>query len=334
MDSIAKPWAAAPRRGNLTAVPGFPRLLGAHAPVAQLDRAPGFEPGGRGFESLPACQRFRVLGELTSTLPIGRCRIVPSGAAWKLRKRQVRLFLAHRVRVDPKRERRVGVPEDVSDPADRLPRLKRERGPGVAGGVKLQRANSVGLLCLLSNTLPGSAEIPGRDGGSVSSREDPRRRILAALGGRGAGFREDIEQVLSEGFCHRDAPRLAALRRGDSLLKQRAANPDSPGIEIDVTPPERQDLAAADSGRKERGEDGCEFRLRISGSLEETLNLFAGPVLRDFGASGASARDAAHELTYVRSRIPLEPSLSNEESAHPAKYAERVQNRLRGQSIV
>ena len=24
------------------------------APVAQLDRAPGFEPGGRGFESLPA----------------------------------------------------------------------------------------------------------------------------------------------------------------------------------------------------------------------------------------------------------------------------------------
>ena len=25
-----------------------------HAPVAQLDRAPGFEPGGRGFESLRA----------------------------------------------------------------------------------------------------------------------------------------------------------------------------------------------------------------------------------------------------------------------------------------
>lgn len=26
------------------------------APVAQLDRVPGFEPGGRGFESLRVCQ--------------------------------------------------------------------------------------------------------------------------------------------------------------------------------------------------------------------------------------------------------------------------------------
>ena len=27
----------------------------AHAPVAQLDRVSGFEPGGREFESLRAC---------------------------------------------------------------------------------------------------------------------------------------------------------------------------------------------------------------------------------------------------------------------------------------
>ena len=28
------------------------------APVAQLDRVPGYEPGGRGFESYPAHQKF------------------------------------------------------------------------------------------------------------------------------------------------------------------------------------------------------------------------------------------------------------------------------------
>ena len=28
-----------------------------HAPVAQLDRVPGYEPVGRGFESLQACQK-------------------------------------------------------------------------------------------------------------------------------------------------------------------------------------------------------------------------------------------------------------------------------------
>ena len=27
-----------------------------YAPVAQLDRVPGYEPGGRGFESYPAHQ--------------------------------------------------------------------------------------------------------------------------------------------------------------------------------------------------------------------------------------------------------------------------------------
>jgi hypothetical protein len=31
------------------------------APVAQLDRASGFEPEGRGFESLPARQRIRTV---------------------------------------------------------------------------------------------------------------------------------------------------------------------------------------------------------------------------------------------------------------------------------
>jgi hypothetical protein len=32
-----------------------PRPVNPCAPVAQLDRASGFEPEGRGFESLPAC---------------------------------------------------------------------------------------------------------------------------------------------------------------------------------------------------------------------------------------------------------------------------------------
>src|SRR5690349_12536599 len=39
----------------------------ALAPVAQLDRAPGFEPGGREFESLRARQVNAWLGELRRT---------------------------------------------------------------------------------------------------------------------------------------------------------------------------------------------------------------------------------------------------------------------------
>ena len=31
------------------------------APVAQLDRAPGYEPGGRGFESLPVHHKIKHL---------------------------------------------------------------------------------------------------------------------------------------------------------------------------------------------------------------------------------------------------------------------------------
>src|SRR5690606_4779173 len=46
------------------------------APVAQLDRAPGFEPGGRGFESLPARQLSSWFRSLPSLL-----RSAPGGAA-------------------------------------------------------------------------------------------------------------------------------------------------------------------------------------------------------------------------------------------------------------
>ena len=31
-----------------------------YAPVAQLDRVTGYEPVGRGFESLPAYQKFQI----------------------------------------------------------------------------------------------------------------------------------------------------------------------------------------------------------------------------------------------------------------------------------
>src|ERR1700735_188534 len=40
--------------------------LAAHAPVAQLDRAPGFEPGGRRFESVRA--RLALSPEARSAL--------------------------------------------------------------------------------------------------------------------------------------------------------------------------------------------------------------------------------------------------------------------------
>jgi hypothetical protein len=36
-------------------------IRGPAAPVAQLDRAPGYEPGGREFESLRAHQFFQPL---------------------------------------------------------------------------------------------------------------------------------------------------------------------------------------------------------------------------------------------------------------------------------
>jgi hypothetical protein len=44
------------------------RRLIVFAPVAQLDRAPGYEPGGRGFESLRAhhlIKNLRALNEPT-----------------------------------------------------------------------------------------------------------------------------------------------------------------------------------------------------------------------------------------------------------------------------
>ena len=36
-------------------------ILMCFAPVAQLDRVPGYEPGGRGFESYPARQNSKGL---------------------------------------------------------------------------------------------------------------------------------------------------------------------------------------------------------------------------------------------------------------------------------
>ena len=38
-------------------------ILGLNAPVAQLDRVTGYEPVGRGFESLLAHQSFLILTE-------------------------------------------------------------------------------------------------------------------------------------------------------------------------------------------------------------------------------------------------------------------------------
>jgi hypothetical protein len=43
-------------RAGLLAKPRAGTTVNFFAPVAQLDRAPGYEPGGRGFESLRAHQ--------------------------------------------------------------------------------------------------------------------------------------------------------------------------------------------------------------------------------------------------------------------------------------
>ena len=43
---------------NLTLIGFLLKYIYSCAPVAQLDRVPGYEPGGRGFESYPAHQDF------------------------------------------------------------------------------------------------------------------------------------------------------------------------------------------------------------------------------------------------------------------------------------
>ncbi len=44
------------------------RIMGLRAPVAQLDRATGFEPVGRGFESLRAHHKYnRFISSGTSS---------------------------------------------------------------------------------------------------------------------------------------------------------------------------------------------------------------------------------------------------------------------------
>jgi hypothetical protein len=52
------------------------RRLIVYAPVAQLDRAPGYEPGGREFESLRAHQFINVRsGYINNELYRGRTQI-------------------------------------------------------------------------------------------------------------------------------------------------------------------------------------------------------------------------------------------------------------------
>src|SRR5215469_6682516 len=68
----------APRSGQGSRSGATPRVaagtsltLLSGAPVAQLDRVPGYEPGGREFESLRARQYIRVLsGHIADTLAL------------------------------------------------------------------------------------------------------------------------------------------------------------------------------------------------------------------------------------------------------------------------
>ena len=61
------------RRVDLTASHMILIIPALNAPVAQLDRVPGYEPGGREFESLRARQNPQLIQALTTVAGAAFC---------------------------------------------------------------------------------------------------------------------------------------------------------------------------------------------------------------------------------------------------------------------
>ena len=74
------------------------------APVAQLDRVPGYEPGGRGFESYPAhqiskpqfFQELRLFAISRNINPKCQCRLRTLGQSIKIESKLANLSLSDR----------------------------------------------------------------------------------------------------------------------------------------------------------------------------------------------------------------------------------------------
>src|SRR6202035_1136989 len=69
------------------------RRLIVFAPVAQLDRAPGYEPGGREFESLRAHHNFQCLRTLSRLRPFDVAIRTPGRQTSRVRQPGVRAGL-------------------------------------------------------------------------------------------------------------------------------------------------------------------------------------------------------------------------------------------------
>ena len=69
-----------------------------YAPVAQLDRVTGYEPVGRGFESLPAYQKRGMFFRMFLVFIILVCRDSNPERVFALRKQSGGLFLAKSVK--------------------------------------------------------------------------------------------------------------------------------------------------------------------------------------------------------------------------------------------
>jgi hypothetical protein len=82
---------------SLRAIPPSPPCIAVDycqcAPVAQLDRAPGYEPGGREFESLRAHHNFRCLRTLSRLRPFDVVIRTPGRQTSRVRQPGVRAGL-------------------------------------------------------------------------------------------------------------------------------------------------------------------------------------------------------------------------------------------------
>ncbi len=67
----------------------------------------------------------------------------PEGGASEFGKRGLRFFVAHRVGIDSKSQRGVGMPELIGHPADGLPSAKHQRGPRMASAVQRERTEGL-----------------------------------------------------------------------------------------------------------------------------------------------------------------------------------------------
>lgn len=197
---------------------------------------------------------------------------MPSRAA-KLGEGEVALLVSHRVRIHAKRERRVGVSENLGDPANALARLQCERCPGVARGVKFQRPDTqrVGAA---ANSKPDPLDVSRVRRRSGFGREEPPGKFRpAALERLLAPGGENIQKLFDKRGRHRDAPGSPTLGGGDAFLQDRAADGEGRGLKVHIRPLKAKRLATAKAGREKENEQRRKTGLVLTRYGDKGLNL-------------------------------------------------------------